>query len=150
MIDHLTVSVADLAASAAFYERALAPLGYSVQMSFEGHRAFGAPRKPALWLKQALPATTPQHIAFVATSRAAVDAFHAAALAAGARDNGAPGLRRDYHPSYYGAFVVDPVNGHPIEAVCHAPPRAERAPARAAKKVARKPTQRRAKKRTRR
>ena len=136
MIDHLTVSVADLAASRAFYEQALAPLGYGVQMTFEEYCGIGAPHKPAFWLKQATPTTTPQHIAFVASSRGAVDAFYVAALAAGARDNGKPGLRADYHPSYYGAFVIDPLNGHPIEAVCHAPPAKKvTKPAKTAKKV---------------
>ena len=134
MIDHLTVTVADMAASRAFYERVLAPLGYSVRMEYMNFIGIGNERKPYLWLKQAAPVTTPQHIAFKAPSREAVDAFHAAALAAGARDDGAPGVRAHYHEHYYGAFVVDPVNGHPIEAVCHAPPAKKKAKAKAAKK----------------
>lgn len=123
MIDHLTLSVADLPLAVGFYEKALAPLGYGLAMSFEQYRGFGPPGKPVLWVKHAEPATQPMHLAFVARDRAAVDAFHAAALAAGARDDGAPGLRPLYHPAYYAAFVVDPL-GHPIEAVCHAEPAA--------------------------
>jgi catechol 2,3-dioxygenase-like lactoylglutathione lyase family enzyme len=121
MIDHLTVSVLDLAKSRAFYVKALAPLGYVVKMEFDGILGFGDERKPYFWLKAAQVSTTPQHIAFAARSRAAVDAFHKAALEAGAKDDGAPGIRR-YHPNYYGAFVIDPHNGHPIEAVCHDAP----------------------------
>ena len=147
MIDHLTVSVADLAASTAFYEKALAPLGYSVQMHFGEFCGLGPPHKPAFWLKQATPTTTPQHIAFVATSRGAVDSFYQAAIAAGARDNGRPGLRADYHPNYYGAFVIDPLNGHPIEAVCHAPVVAKK---KAAKRAAKKPTKKATTKKARR
>lgn len=126
MIDHLTVSVADLGASKDFYGKVLAPLGYVPMMDFEQLSGFGD-GKPAFWLKQATPATTPQHIAFAARSRAMVDAFFQAALAAGATENGAPGLRTDYHPHYYAAFVIDPLNGHPLEAVCHLPPAEQRA-----------------------
>jgi len=137
MIDHLTVSVADLGASKDFYTRVLAPLGYVPMMDFEQFSGFGD-GKPYFWLKQATPATTPQHIAFAARSRPMVDAFFQAALAAGATENGAPGVRTDYHPHYYAAFVIDPLNGHPLEAVCHAPPAA-------AKKAAKKPAKRAAK-----
>jgi catechol 2,3-dioxygenase-like lactoylglutathione lyase family enzyme len=118
MIDHFTVTVADLKASRAFYEKVLAPLGYSVKSDYEIVLGFGDSR-PYFWLKHGAPATNPQHIAFKAASRAQVDAFHQAALEAGAKDDGAPGLREHYHPQYYGAFVIDPHNGHPIEAVCH-------------------------------
>ncbi|MBL8263462.1 MAG: VOC family protein [Xanthomonadaceae bacterium] len=128
MLDHLGFTVADYPRSRAFYERALAPLGYGVVMDVtremsDGYEGcgFGPPGKPAFWVGtgtgnpgQGL------HIAFVAKSRAEVDAFHAAALDAGAIDNGAPGLRPHYHTNYYGAFVIDP-DGHNIEAVCHAP-----------------------------
>jgi catechol 2,3-dioxygenase-like lactoylglutathione lyase family enzyme len=117
MIDHMTLTVRDLAVSRPFYEKVLAPLGYRVLMEFEGMCGFGD-EKPYLWMKQGAPPTTPQHIAFSARRRADVDAFHAAALAAGGRDNGAPGLRLDYHPTYYAAFVFDP-EGHPLEAVNH-------------------------------
>jgi catechol 2,3-dioxygenase-like lactoylglutathione lyase family enzyme len=120
MIDHFTLTVADIGASRAFYEHALAPLGYSVQMEYEQFVGFGARGKPSFWLKPGPMPQSPMHIAFVASDRPRVDAFYAAALAAGGRDDGAPGLRPDYHPNYYGAFVIDP-NGHPIEAVCHQP-----------------------------
>lgn len=117
MIDHMTLSVRDLARSRAFYEKVLAPLGYGIAMEFGETFAFGD-RKPVLWMKQGDPPPAPQHIAFAASNPAAVDAFYAAALAAGARDNGAPGLRADYHPSYYAAFVMDP-DGYALEAVNH-------------------------------
>jgi catechol 2,3-dioxygenase-like lactoylglutathione lyase family enzyme len=119
MIDHMTLTVRDIARSRPFYERILGPLGYRVLMEFEGMCGFGD-RKPYLWMKQGDPPTTPQHIAFSARRRADVDAFHAAAMAAGARDNGRPGLRPEYHASYYGAFVLDP-DGHNLEAVTHRP-----------------------------
>jgi catechol 2,3-dioxygenase-like lactoylglutathione lyase family enzyme len=144
MIDHMTLTVRDAAVSRAFYEKVLAPLGYRVLMEFEGMFGFGD-EKPWLWMKQGDPPTAPQHIAFAARRRADVDAFHAAALAIGARDNGAPGLRADYHPTYYAAFVFDP-DGHPIEAVNHREPAPARKGARkaagrkgaAAKKAAKK------------
>lgn len=136
MIDHFTVSVADLAATKAFYVKVLAPLGYSVRMDFGEAIGLGDERKPYLWIKQASPVTAPQHIAFKAKTRAAVDAFHQAALEAGARDDGKPGIREHYHKDYYGAFVIDPLNGHPIEAVCHFPVSAEPAPPRAAPRKA--------------
>lgn len=132
MIDHLTLTVRDLSRSRPFYERALAALGYRVLMEFGEMCGFGD-EKPYLWMKPGDPPTTPQHIAFVARRRADVDAFHAAALAAGGRDNGPPGLRPDYHPTYYAAFVIDP-DGHNLEAVTHReePARAKRAKPRAA------------------
>lgn len=119
MIDHLTLHVLEAARARAFYTAALAPLGYSVQMEFEGSVAFGPAGKPILWLAGD-PQAKPMHLAFVAASRKEVDAFYAAAMAAGGRDNGKPGLRPQYHPTYYGAFVLDPT-GHNIEAVCHKP-----------------------------
>ena len=156
MIDHLTLTVRDLARSRNFYGMALAPLGYAVRMEFDGMLGVGPTGKPAFWLKQGEVPTQPMHIAFVAADRPGVDAFHAAALAAGAADNGAPGLRPDYHPNYYAAFVFDP-DGHPIEAVCHrsaAPagarkkaPRAAPAPRAAKGKAARARPRRRASKR---
>ena len=121
-LDHVAVEVADVAASRAFYERALAPLGIGVVMQWdETFIGFGAPGRPSFWIRQAggSPASGPLHVAFHATERARVDAFHAAALAAGGRDNGSPGLRQ-YHPSYYGAFVLD-LDGNNVEAVCHRP-----------------------------
>jgi catechol 2,3-dioxygenase-like lactoylglutathione lyase family enzyme len=133
MIDHLTLTVADVPRTRAFYERALAPLGYAVQMEWQGYCGFGADGKPSFWIKGGPMPQTPMHIAFVARDRAAVDAFHAAAIAAGGRDDGPPGLRPQYHASYYGAFVIDP-EGHPIEAVCHRPPDAPKVRAQARKK----------------
>jgi len=127
MIDHTGVMVSDFGKSKAFYSRALAPLGYSLLMEFPaavtGHTdvaGFGEPQKPDFWIGQGSPNTPPIHIAFQVSRRALVDAFYHAALAAGGRDNGAPGLRPQYHPDYYGAFVLDP-DGHNIEAVCHTP-----------------------------
>ena len=129
MIDHVGFKVSDYAASKAFYGRALAPLGYGLVMEVtpemtggdSHHAGFGANGKPDFWIgSSSSPTREGLHVALVARSRADVDAFHAAALAAGARDNGAPGLRSVYHPNYYGAFVIDP-DGHNIEAVCHAP-----------------------------
>ena len=163
MIDHLTLKVRDLAVSKPFYVKALEPLGYSVQMEFEGTCGMGPPGKPALWITQG-GSLAPMHIAFEARDRAAVDAFHAAATGVGGRDNGPPGVREQYHPSYYGAFVFDP-DGNNIEAVCHvAPsaakrsaPRKARGPARVGKKPAatprrgaagRRPAAKRAKRRT--
>ncbi len=117
MIDHLTLPVSDLARSKDFYSRVFEPLGYSIVMDFGEMVGFGEARKASLWLRVAPSGAQPTHIAFGARSHAAVDAFHAAALQAGARDNGAPGPRAHYHPDYYGAFVFDP-DGHPIEALC--------------------------------
>ena len=111
VLDHAGVEVSDFAAARAFYEKALAPLGFSVQMDFgEQFKALGMglPGKPSFWIRESETPSGPAHIA-----------FHAAALAAGARDNGPPGLR-EYHPSYYGAFVLDP-DGNNVEAVCHRP-----------------------------
>jgi len=133
MIDHLTISVTDLQKTVTFYERALKPLGYGLIMAHEQYRAFGPKGKPTLWIKHAERATPPMHLAFVAKDRKAVDAFYAAAIDAGAQDFGKPGLRPQYHRNYYGAFVIDP-NGHPIEAVCHAPAAAKRKPAPKKKK----------------
>jgi len=126
MLDHIGFGVSDYARSKAFYEQALAPLGYAVVMevtvemsgSYEGC-GFGRDRKPSFWIGNS-PSGGRMHVAFVAGDRAAVDAFYRAALAAGATDNGPPGIRAHYHPNYYGAFVLDP-DGHNIEAVCHAP-----------------------------
>ncbi len=128
MLDHLGIPVADYRRSRAFYEQALAPLGYAVVMevtremtgAYEGC-GFGPPGRPQFWVGEGGgEAGRGMHIAFVAQSRADVDAFHAAAIAAGGSDNGAPGLRPHYHPDYYGAFVIDP-DGHNVEAVCHSP-----------------------------
>lgn len=127
MIDHIGLPVADIARSRAFYEAALAPLGYGVVMEVSAeetgaaaHVGFGLPGKPDFWITSGGPLGGRLHVAFAAADRPTVDAFHAAALAAGGRDNGAPGLRPHYHPNYWGAFVFDP-DGHNIEAVCHRP-----------------------------
>jgi catechol 2,3-dioxygenase-like lactoylglutathione lyase family enzyme len=127
MIDHTGVTVSDFAASKAFYEKALAPIGYAKLMelpaSVTGHTdvaGFGEPPKPDFWISRGNPNQPPVHVAFRVASRALVDAFYEAAIAAGGRDNGAPGLRPHYHPHYYGAFVLDP-DGHNVEAVCHEP-----------------------------
>jgi catechol 2,3-dioxygenase-like lactoylglutathione lyase family enzyme len=118
MIDHLKLQVSDPAASRAFYEQALAPLRYRVLMEpAPGVLGLGQ-EFPDFWLAPG-PATAPAHVAFRAETRAQVDAFHAAALAAGGSDNGAPGLRPQYHPGYYGAFALDP-DGNNVEAVHHA------------------------------
>jgi catechol 2,3-dioxygenase-like lactoylglutathione lyase family enzyme len=121
LIDHVSISVADLARAIRFYDAALAPLGYRRERTRPDHVGYGKPDDPVFWIEQR-PGERPElsgHYAFAAADRAAVDAFHRAALAAGAADNGAPGLRR-YHANYYAAFVVDP-EGHRIEAVCHRP-----------------------------
>ena len=126
MIDHLGFAVADLSASRSFYERAFKPLGFSVLIEVTeemtgGHGAhvgFGpAGGRPPFWIGTGRSGGQ-MHIAFCAETRAAVDAFYEAAIAAGAKDNGPPGLRPIYHPNYYGPFVFDP-DGHNIEAVCH-------------------------------
>jgi catechol 2,3-dioxygenase-like lactoylglutathione lyase family enzyme len=130
MIDHLSISVTDYPKSRAFYLAALAPLGYTMCMEFTSKDVpslphaqvggLGADGKPDLWLAQSDVGTSPTHIAIVAKSRAAVDGFYRAALEAGAKSNGEPGIRAQYHPTYYGAFVID-LNGHNLEAVCHTP-----------------------------
>lgn len=119
MLDHMTLHVSDQAAGKAFYAAALAPLGYRQVVEFEGVAAFG-PEMPIFWLAGSESTPTPIHIAFMAPDRAAVDAFYAAATAAGGKDNGAPGLRPHYHPDYYAAYVRD-ADGNNIEAVCHKP-----------------------------
>lgn len=120
MIDHIGVSVSDVAKSKDFYRAALAPLGYAVIMEFGDAVGLGVPPKPDFWIGRAKPGMPLIHVAFRAENRAQVDAFYRAAIAAGGRDNGPPGLRPHYHANYYGAFVLDP-DGHNIEAVCHAP-----------------------------
>lgn len=117
MIDHVTLHVSDYGKSKRFFEGALAPLGYSVIMEFGAVAGLGAGGKPDFWIAQG--DGKPIHVALAGANRAAVDAFYHAATAAGGRDNGAPGLRPQYHPTYYGAFVFDP-DGNNIEAVCHA------------------------------
>ena len=121
MIDHTGVIVGSFKASRRFYAAALAPLGYELLLEFHASVAgFGEPGTPDFWIAQGEPNTPRIHVAFRADTRREVDAFYEAALGAGANDNGAPGLRAQYHPDYYGAFVLDP-DGHNIEAVCHSP-----------------------------
>lgn len=128
MLDHVGIPVSDFARSRAFYDAVFAPLGYALVMEVGPERTgdgssaagFGRDGKPDFWIGDDGKPAVHTHVAFVAASRAQVDAFHQAALAAGARDNGAPGLRPHYHANYYGAYVLDP-DGHNIEAVCHAP-----------------------------
>ncbi len=117
IFDHVGYNVGDFERSKAFYLQALAPLGIGVAAEGEGWAMFG---RPGLWIGALGAAPTGIHVAFAAADRAQVRAFHAAALAAGGRDNGAPGLRPHYHANYYGAFVFDP-DGNNVEAVCHAP-----------------------------
>lgn len=119
MLDHVTIGVSDYARSEAFYDQALSPLGLRWLMGGTGFAGYGDAR-PFFWIGGAERPAGPVHVAFAAADRAAVDAFHAAALEAGGRDNGGPGVRAHYHPDYYGAFVLDP-DGHNIEAVCRAP-----------------------------
>lgn len=140
MIDHTGLTVSDFAKSKAFYSKALAPLGYRVLMEFTAGQiadtdiaGLGA-EKPDFWIARGSPNAPRLHVAFAADNRAAVDAFYKAALAAGGRNNGPPGIRAHYHPDYYGAFVLDP-DGHNIEAVCHARPGRKSAPKRAAAKA---------------
>jgi catechol 2,3-dioxygenase-like lactoylglutathione lyase family enzyme len=121
MIDHAGFGVRDYAASKAFYERALAPLGITLIMEvMEAAAGFGEDGKPFFWLEKQRPPVTEVHVAFHAKDRATVDAFHAAALEAGGTDNGAPGVREIYHPHYSGAYALDP-DGNNVEAVCHTP-----------------------------
>jgi catechol 2,3-dioxygenase-like lactoylglutathione lyase family enzyme len=126
MLDHLGVTVSDFKKARAFYDQALAPLGIAVAMEVtpeqtggSAHAGYGAGGKPDFWIGTGGPASQGVHVAFTAKDRPTVDAFYAAAIAAGGRDNGAPGIREHYHPNYYGAFVLDP-DGNNIEAVCHA------------------------------
>lgn len=137
MIDHIGLSISDLQKARAFYDAAFLPLGFEVVMTVTPEMTGGAATslgygpggatieglqsgKPSFWISDEGKTQPHAHVAFVAGSRAAVDAFHAAGLAAGGTDNGAPGVRLHYHPNYYAAFVLDP-DGHNIEAVCHKP-----------------------------
>jgi catechol 2,3-dioxygenase-like lactoylglutathione lyase family enzyme len=118
-IDHLTIRVADLERSRAFYVAALAPLGVRVlEVAERGEVVFGPSEAEDFAIARDDRPSGPLHLAFLAASRAEVDDFHAAALAAGGVDNGAPGPRPHYHPGYYGAYVLDP-DGNNVEAVFH-------------------------------
>jgi catechol 2,3-dioxygenase-like lactoylglutathione lyase family enzyme len=130
MIDHVSTYATNYPASKAFYEAALAELGFSVQLErrldsdpdLPGRRfcAFGTDGRPIYYVIEVLEASSPRHVAFVANTRKAVDAFHRAGLGSGGTDLGAPGLRSDYHEHYYGGFLADP-DGNYVEAVCHSP-----------------------------
>jgi catechol 2,3-dioxygenase-like lactoylglutathione lyase family enzyme len=127
ILDHVTLVVSDYAGSKAFYEKALAPLGIKALMDFGQACGFGRDQKPDFWIAtgptsfqtpEHLRIITPMHVAFAARDRGEVEAFYNAAMLAGAKDFGAPGVRAHYHADYYGAFVIDP-DGHNIEAVFH-------------------------------
>jgi catechol 2,3-dioxygenase-like lactoylglutathione lyase family enzyme len=122
MLDHVTIGVTDVERSMSFYDQALGPLGilrlHTEAKTFAG---YGSDGKAYFWIGLKAMPQTGAHIAFATPHRSVVEAFHAAALKAGGKDNGSPGLRPQYHPNYYGAFVLDP-DGHNIEAVCHALP----------------------------
>jgi catechol 2,3-dioxygenase-like lactoylglutathione lyase family enzyme len=121
MLDHVGFGVSDYERSKAFYSEALAPLDIELIKEPSGLAAgFGRDGKPFFWLEATRPPVTQVHVAFACDSRDVVDAFHAAALAAGGIDNGPPGPRPIYHEHYYGAYVLDP-DGNNIEAVCHRP-----------------------------
>lgn len=127
MIDHTGVGVSDFEQSKQFYRAALGAIGYELVFEFPasvtGHTdvaGFGEQGKPDFWIARGDPNKPPIHIAFRVNDRATVDAFYRAAIEAGGRDNGGPGVRAHYHPNYYGAFVLDP-DGHNVEAVCHVP-----------------------------
>jgi catechol 2,3-dioxygenase-like lactoylglutathione lyase family enzyme len=150
MIDHVGVRVQDFPKLLAFYREALAPIGYSVLMEFPDAAGLGAKGKPDLWIMKTDKTPHPTHVAIGAAERAHIDAFHAAGLSAGGSDNGAAGLRADFHPHYYAAFILDP-EGNNIEVVCHDAPKAKaskksaakvkaKSKAKPAKKVAKKVT----------
>ena len=129
IIDHFGFGVSDYERAKAFYRTALEPLGITLVAEWGPDQTggndvyacgFGREGKPEFWIGSDGKTTPRMHFAFIAESRAAVRAFHEAALRAGGRDNGAPGLRPQYHPTYYAAFVFD-LDGHNVEAVCHRP-----------------------------
>jgi catechol 2,3-dioxygenase-like lactoylglutathione lyase family enzyme len=127
MLDHIGFAVVDFDRSKSFFAAALAPLSITLlaevtaeQTGRDAHAGFGAGGKAFFWIGDGAAPAGATHVAFVAQSRADVDAFYHAALSAGGKDNGPPGLRSHYHPNYYGAFVHDP-DGNNIEAVCHKP-----------------------------
>ena len=127
MFDHVGFPVSSYKKSKAFYSKALAPLGYVLVMEVSSdkpggkdHAGFGTDGRPRFWISEGVADKGNMHVAFKAKTRKAVEEFYEAALKAGGKDNGSPGLRPHYHENYYGAFVVDP-DGHNIEAVCHMP-----------------------------
>jgi catechol 2,3-dioxygenase-like lactoylglutathione lyase family enzyme len=127
MIDHVGFPVRDYDSSKAFYDKALAPLGIALIMEVTAEQTgnypaagYGKDGKPFFWISDEEKIGEPIHVALAAPDRKTVDLFYKAAIAAGGKDNGAPGIREIYHPNYYGAFVRDP-DGNNIEAVCHKP-----------------------------
>jgi len=120
ILDHIGVSVGDVARSKEFYANVLAPLGIELILEVHGWVGFGKKGKPEFWFGELQDAQLPMHIAFAANNREEVRQFYQAAIEAGGIDNGPPGLREIYHPNYYGAFVLD-TDSHNIEAVSHAP-----------------------------
>jgi catechol 2,3-dioxygenase-like lactoylglutathione lyase family enzyme len=134
MLDHIMLRVKDYAVSKRFYDEVLGTLGYRMLMEFPEGGGYGDD-KPYFWIGAAPDPHPRTHIAFMAKSRTQVDAFHAKALELGAKSDGAPGLRLQYHPNYYAAFVIDP-NGHNIEAVIHTPEEPPSTAAKTAKKKA--------------
>lgn len=118
MLDHIQIEVSDIKKSKEFYLAALAPLGYKLILEFEGWLGFGANEEIDFCINSGIKATPSIHIAFRSQNREKVREFYKAALKAGGKDNGEPGIREHYHPNYFGAFVFDP-DGHNIEAVCH-------------------------------
>ena len=119
MIDHIGIKVSDYDRAVAFYTKALAPLGYTQLRSYPQVSGFGEKGKPDFWISTG-QGQVAAHVAFVTNSRKIVRAFYEAAIAAGGKDNGAPGVRAHYHEHYFGAFVIDP-DGNNVEAVCHEP-----------------------------
>lgn len=119
MIDHIGITVSDFQRSKDFYAEALAPLGYRVLAEYGDSAGLGADGKADFWISQGQHTKPHVHVAFQCGKRAQVDKFHMAAVDAGGKDNGKPGIRKDYAPNYYAAFVFDP-DGHNIEVVCHA------------------------------
>jgi catechol 2,3-dioxygenase-like lactoylglutathione lyase family enzyme len=120
VIDHVVLNVRDYEASKRFYVEALRPMGYEVILEFERMAGLGSEGKPELWIGERDEPSANVHVALASPDRHTVDEFYSAALSAGGRDNGSPGLRPHYHEQYYGAFVLDP-DGNNIEAVCHLP-----------------------------
>lgn len=120
MLDHIGVHVHSYERSKEFYRLALAPLGYELILEYADWAGFGWADKPDFWIKGGKSTAPNLHIAFRAEDRDMVREFHKVALEAGGKDNGAPGVREQYHPDYYAAYVLDP-DGHNIEVVCHIP-----------------------------
>jgi len=118
IIDHIGLAVSDYEKSKDFYLSVLSPLGITLVAEVQGWAGFGKDGKPEFWFGKYEKIQNPMHIAFLASNREEVNKFYDAAISAGAKGNGEPGVREIYHPNYYGAFVIDP-DGHNIEAVCH-------------------------------